>query len=72
MLYNFRTWLYNNYLLSFSDSNQSASSVKRSAIDISTVQGVKFEGVNGDILTVKASVIKKILWDYMKTVKPGS
>ena len=60
------------HLLSFSDSNQSASSVKRSAIDISTVQGVKFEGVNGDILTVKASVIKKILWDYVKTVTPGS
>ena len=59
-----------NFFLS--DSNQSASNVKRSAIDISSIQGVKFEGVKGDILTSKASVIKKVLWDYMKTVKPDS
>ena len=55
-----------------SDSNENASDNKSSAIDVTTIQGVKFLGATGDIKRTKASLLKMLLWDYLKTVRPGS
>ena len=59
-----------NSLLS-GDPNKRASEGKPVAIDVTTIKGVKFLGVTGDIKVTKASIIKKLLWDFLKTVRPG-
>ena len=53
------------------DPNKRASEGKLVAIDVTTIKGVKFLGATGDIKLTKASIIKKLLWDYLKTVRPG-
>lgn len=58
--------------MSGNDSNENASDNKSSAIDVTTIQGVKFLGASGDIKRTKASLLKMLLWDYLKTVRPGS
>ena len=53
------------------DPNERAGEGKPVAIDVTTINGVKFLGATGDIKVTKASIIKKLLWDYLKTVRPG-
>ena len=59
-----------NFLIS-GDPKKRANEGKPVAIDVTTIKGVKFLGAAGDIKVTKASIIKKLLWDYLKTVRPG-